>query len=62
VIVLPEIRSQIVGVKGIAVGEVGPTNAVTLVSIYFVRASEQSGVRRHVTTSGKIEFQRLQAV
>jgi hypothetical protein len=38
VIVLPEIRSQIVDVKGVAVGEVGPTNAVTLVSIYFVRA------------------------
>jgi hypothetical protein len=36
VIVLPEIRSQIVGVKSIAVGEVGSTDAVTIVSILFV--------------------------
>jgi hypothetical protein len=62
VIVLSEIRSQIVGVKGVAVGEVGPTEAVTLVSIYLVRAPEQSGVHRHVTAGGKVEFQRFQTV
>jgi hypothetical protein len=62
VIVLPEIRSQIVGVKGVAVGEVGSTDAATIVSIYLVRAPEQSGVCRHVTAGGKVEFQRFHAV
>jgi hypothetical protein len=59
VIILPEIWSQIVGVKGVAVGEVGSTDAVT---IYLVRAPEQSGARRHVTAGGNVEFQRLQAL
>jgi hypothetical protein len=45
VIVLPEFRGQIVGVKGVAVGEVGPTEAVTLVSIILSCSCPRTGRR-----------------
>jgi hypothetical protein len=61
-IVLPEIRSQIVGVESVAVGEVGSIDVVTHLSIYLVRAPELSGVCRHVPARDKVEYQPFQAV
>jgi hypothetical protein len=44
VIVVPDIRSQIVDVKDVAIGEVGSAVVVTLVFIYLARTLEQSSV------------------
>ncbi len=61
-IVLREIRSQVVRVKSISVGVIGSTDIVSLVPIYLVRASEQTLVCRNEPTGGKIELQRLETV
>jgi hypothetical protein len=45
VIVLREIRSEVVGEQSVSVGVIRPTNVVSFVPIYFVRSSEQTPVR-----------------
>jgi hypothetical protein len=59
VIVLSEIRSEVIGEKSVSVGIIRPTNVVSFVPIYLVRTPEQARVRDYVSTCCKIRLQRF---
>jgi hypothetical protein len=62
VIVLGEIRSQVVRVQSVSVGLIRPAYVVSFVPIYLVCAVKQSGVGRYTSSSGIIQLERFQTV